>query len=46
MRLLQEFYFAPADIKGRPRNIHADENFILDPYAKVIMKRRKVSYVD
>lgn len=40
MRLLREYEFASPGGKKRPRSIHADENVILDPYAKVMMKRR------
>jgi cytochrome P450 len=40
MRLLQEYEFRPPEGKGRPDHIHADENVVLDPSAKVMMKRR------
>ncbi|PVI05734.1 cytochrome P450 [Periconia macrospinosa] len=43
VRLLQEFDFASAGGTGRPRNLHFDENVILDPQAKVQMKRREVA---
>ncbi|KAI0889376.1 cytochrome P450, partial [Annulohypoxylon maeteangense] len=41
MRLLQEFDFASPRGNGHPRSIYADENVILDPYAKVMMKTRQ-----
>lgn len=42
MRLLQEFDFAsPAGKSSRPKPIYADENVILDPYAKVMIKKRR-----
>lgn len=40
-RLLRENEFAPAGATGRPRNIHFDENVIMDPQAKVLMRSRK-----
>ncbi|KAI9148468.1 Cytochrome P450 monooxygenase ATR4 [Paramyrothecium foliicola] len=39
MRLIQEFDFALPKGKGPPRVIHADENLILDLFAKVRMKK-------
>ncbi|KAK8036504.1 hypothetical protein PG991_001641 [Apiospora marii] len=43
MRLLEAFDFAapPGKGKGWPRTIYADENVILDPYAKVMMRKRQ-----
>lgn len=52
MRLLREFDFAPSSevavgegvgegVRKRPRSITADENVILDPAAKVMMRRRR-----
>lgn len=43
MRLLQEFDFASVKGKGRPRTIYADENVILDPFAKIMMKKRDIT---
>ena len=43
MRLLREYDFASPKGTGRPRSVHADENVILDPYAKVMMKRRSTT---
>lgn len=40
MRLLQEFDFASPKGNVRPRSIYADENVLLNPYAKVMMKKR------
>ncbi|KAL5114030.1 hypothetical protein ACEQ8H_008086 [Pleosporales sp. CAS-2024a] len=40
MRLLQEYEFKAPRGKGRPNSIHADENVILDPYAKVMIRKR------
>ncbi|KHN93731.1 Cytochrome P450 [Metarhizium album ARSEF 1941] len=41
MRLLQEFDFEFPQGKRRPRSVYADENVILDPHAKVMMRKRK-----
>lgn len=43
MRLLQAFDIAAPPGKGRdwPRTIYVDENVILDPYAKVMMRKRQ-----
>jgi ent-kaurene oxidase len=43
MRLLQEYEFRSPEGQGRPKHIHADENVVLDPSAKVMMKRRVIS---
>ncbi|KAI4597404.1 hypothetical protein KJ359_004510 [Pestalotiopsis sp. 9143b] len=43
MRLIQNFDFASANNGVRPRTIYADENVILDPYAKVMMRKRAVN---
>ncbi|KAF1962419.1 cytochrome P450 [Byssothecium circinans] len=41
-RLLRGYEFASAGATGRPRNLHFDENVILDPQAKLLMRRRQV----
>lgn len=43
MRLLQAFDFAAPPGKGKnwSRTIYADENVILDPFAKVMMRKRQ-----
>lgn len=40
-RLLREYDIASPGATGRPRNLHFDENVILDPHAKVLMRSRK-----
>jgi cytochrome P450 len=41
MRQLQEHEFEAPRGKGRPGSIHADENVVLDSYAKVMMTRMR-----
>lgn len=42
MPLPREFDFTSVPGKERPKPIYADENVILDPYAKVMMRRREL----
>ncbi|KAI1108817.1 cytochrome P450 [Nemania sp. NC0429] len=42
MRLIREFDFAMPDGAGVPRIIHVNENVILDPGAKFMMRKRQV----
>lgn len=40
VRLLREYEFASGIATGRPRNLHFDENVLLDPRAKLLFRRR------
>lgn len=42
VRLLREYEFAPVGAARCSKNLHFDENVILDPRVKVLMRRRQI----